>query len=490
MPEAKRATWGIFSTHSAAFATYGMQGFYVAGSNDGDRWTVIHGNPEFIYPSTTTYKFGRSTLTNIPVAFERPGNYRFYRFYFYCTNAVVYNLQLFETGGDRINRITSESQPSTYYIGGNLAVHAAANYAPVDPNYPKGFQAFYVMKHELTQAAWVDFLNCLSWDQQHRIVTNAVGSAPNAALNNVTPATVEGINIFQYQYPNNDYDVFANRPGIHRMNIRIRSRGIDGPAVFGIGQRVSQTIEDEEGNLVTVADWDWNHEIWGGNLPMFNLAWTDITAYLDWACLRPMTELEYEKACRGDQGRVGEEYAWGKPFLPSRAAAVEHRNTPIENPLPAVANYAQVEGGNIAAHTAVIAAYWPVRAGSFAKEETTREEAGASYWGILNLSDNVPERVINISTPLGRAYTGGHGDGNLTAIGLSNVPDWPSQNVALALNNAQALGTGYRGIAVTSTSIQIIRTVSYRGEIDAANYNQNHRDLWTGLRGVRTAPKD
>ena len=30
-----------------------------------------------------------------------------------------------------------------------------------------------------------------------------------------------------------------------------------------------------------------------------HISWSDMSAYLDWSGLRPMTELEYEKACRG-----------------------------------------------------------------------------------------------------------------------------------------------------------------------------------------------
>lgn len=38
--------------------------------------------------------------------------------------------------------------------------------------------------------------------------------------------------------------------------------------------------------------------------------WDDLLSYLDWAALRPMTELEYEKACRGPIMTPGE-FAWG-----------------------------------------------------------------------------------------------------------------------------------------------------------------------------------
>lgn len=34
-------------------------------------------------------------------------------------------------------------------------------------------------------------------------------------------------------------------------------------------------------------------------------------AYLNWSGLRPMTELEYEKSCRGERAAFANEMAWG-----------------------------------------------------------------------------------------------------------------------------------------------------------------------------------
>ena len=48
------------------------------------------------------------------------------------------------------------------------------------------------------------------------------------------------------------------------------------------------------------------------------LNWQDLAAYLDWTGLRPMTELEFEKACRGPLIPVANEYAWGPPLFVAR----------------------------------------------------------------------------------------------------------------------------------------------------------------------------
>jgi len=51
------------------------------------------------------------------------------------------------------------------------------------------------------------------------------------------------------------------------------------------------------------------------------LSWRDGLAYADWAGLRPMTELEYEKICRGPES-AGIEFAWGNFTYITAAVAI------------------------------------------------------------------------------------------------------------------------------------------------------------------------
>jgi formylglycine-generating enzyme required for sulfatase activity len=351
---------------------------------------------------------------------------------------------------------------------------AESGWAAASANWPRGTGAFYVMKHEVTQAAWVDFLNSLTSQQQLRLSPINVATATAGAV-----------------FP----------PATSRMNVRVRkSQTANAPAVFGIS--LTGGSGDEH----------WDHENNGGNLPMFNLAWTDISAYLDWSGLRPMTEMEFVKAARGPLPFVLNEFAWGDATTGVRNTELENADKPNEVPKTANARFAHPTGTTVAtAHSAAIAAHWPIRVGAFAGPETTRVQAGASFWGVMNMSDNVPERVITLHTADGRAFAGwnnaGHGDGNLTSLGFSNVATWPGQEAPLIHSTGAgaafgaegvaattAIGTGYSGLNVLpgGNSLSAFVVANAQGllgsSIDVRTRNDdNRRDLWTGFRGVRSA---
>jgi hypothetical protein len=94
------------------------------------------------------------------------------------------------------------------------------------------------------------------------------------------------------------------------------------------------------------------------------LAWRDALAFSAWAGLRPMTELEFEKACRGPIQPVSDEFAWGT------------------------------------ATTNIVT-------------DSDRARGGASYWGILDLTGNLVENTVAIGRPIGRQFDGAHGEGRV-----------------------------------------------------------------------------
>ena len=118
--------------------------------------------------------------------------------------------------------------------------------------------------------------------------------------------------------------------------------------------------------------------------------------------------------------------------------------------------------------------------GMFADATSNRQAAGASYWGIMEMSGNLWEPVVTIGNSQGRAYTGIHGDGFLSAAGFANCNFWPSRvNSEVLLSD----GMGLRGSAWDgggSTAAVSDRTAGSR--------ILTGRDGTLGCRGVRTMP--
>lgn len=255
--------------------------------------------------------------------------------------------------------VNSENSITVGTTAGNLHYAALAGggdqSGPIPALFPKGYDAFYCMKYEITQSQYTEFLNKL------------------------TPAQ--------------DANRFTNQNG----NLR---HAITGSA----GARTTS-------NPYLACNY---------------LDWADIAAYLDWAALRPMTELEYEKACRGNLPPVADEYAWGTTTL-LQATGISNAGLSNETASNVGANCIY---GN------VFAVSGPMRVGCLGQGMNTRQGVGASYYGIMELSGNLFESLVTVGNATGRAYTGENGDGVLDLGGDANTPNWP---------NTTAVGIGYRG---------------------------------------------
>lgn len=278
---------------------------------------------------------------------------------------------------------------------------------PIPDAFPKGFAAYYCMKYEMSQAQYVAFFNTLTQTQR----TNLDVTGPDGK----------------------NQDTEVNRNGVSW---------------------------DETGNATTTQP----------DVPLTYVNNNILLAYLDWAGLRPMTELEYEKAGRGPAIPVNNEFAWGTANIHATDYAFQNPGTPSErvtNPGVGVGNaiYGDTNGSPSG----------PKRCGILAASAVnpTREETGGSYYGIMELTGNVYERCISVGNPEGRAFTGTHGDGVLLSSGSHNVASWPADNNT---------GFGYRGGSYFNGS-EFIR-LSDRYDAATVLVGANNR---LGFRGVRTA---
>ena len=194
------------------------------------------------------------------------------------------------------------------------------------------------------------------------------------------------------------------------------------------------------------------------------LSWADGAAYSDWAGLRPMTELEFEKACRGTKAAVAGEYAWGSTIVEATTISGAENGTETVN---GNCNYSwgsDFSGGD--------GGRGPLRCGIFAKSGTSRQDAGASYYGVMEMSGNLWERAVTLGNATGRTFTGTHGNGELEGGGNADIEYWPGTN---------ASGAGFRG--GNWGNIATYLPVSYRRD---AAYTSAARNRYFGFRSART----
>ena len=231
-----------------------------------------------------------------------------------------------------------------HYEPGEVPQYRGDARGPIPAAFPKGVRGFYVMKYELRQGAYADFLNAL-------------------------PRELRGE--------------------------RVHFRG-------ELEERESCSLGLVGGRWIAAAP----------SRPANFLSWEDSLAWLDWMGLRPMTELEFEKAARGPSRPLTLDFPWG---------------TDSREPLERLVQ--------------------PLRDLAFASAEdeltltdATRSQHGASYYWVMDLSGSLWERVVSAGHPRGRAFEGSHGDGVLDGARATNA-DWPRESE----DGRAAPGIGYRG---------------------------------------------
>ncbi len=252
----------------------------------------------------------------------------------------------------------------------------------VGTSFPKGYMAFYLMKYEITEGQWVEFFNTLTSAQK--------------TTRDITAATGK----------NSDSTVSRN------------------------------TLSWSSGDATTTRT----------DRACSYLSWMDVVAYADWAALRPMSELEFEKVSRGPLYPVAGEYAWGSSAITAAATiSGTEDGTETITTSNAKANYNSTtfSGGDTSSG--------PLRAGILATSSTTtRILSGGSYYGVMDLSGNVWERAVTVGNSAGRGFAGTHGDGVLTTTasyeGNATNMDWSGLDSTSNIRGITgASGSGLRG---------------------------------------------
>ena len=261
--------------------------------------------------------------------------------------------------------ISGEGAIATLYQrASNGAISAAIN--NLNANYPKGYGGFYVMKYETSQEQYVTFLNTLTRAEQETLLGASFLSA-------LSPG--------RYIFGDTLQPTFRNGiilSGKSSGQPYIFDNNLNGNDVYG---------EDGDGQCVAC------------NYMSLN----DLLAYASWSGLRPMSELEYERACRAPfpQDPLAGEYPWNSNSGLSRVTSITAGGRAAEiagNTSCNVNSGSGLTGSN----------QGPVRCGLFARTTSTQVTAGATYWGVMEMAGNVRELVAGVShTSLSRTTNGG-----------------------------------------------------------------------------------
>jgi formylglycine-generating enzyme required for sulfatase activity len=316
--------------------------------------------------------------------------------------------------------------------------------------FPKGYAAFYCMKVEVTMAMYVEYLNMQPYARQ------AV-SVP------VKPSLQAGTLAMDGSHHSPRPGVFIQAPGTPDSMVPLQvaretfvmSGTVTKPGTAAVFKTTMPFV------------------------PCHFMPCQGARGFAAWSGLRPMTELEFEKACRGPVKPVADEYPWGTTGIAGTAPASGKYALTNFNQVTESISWVGEKGPDATRGNAFfagnnVALGGPTRVGIFATPESDRVTAGATYWGILDMAGSVGEKAVPVGEAVARGFSGEHGEGGAAPWG----------GIGLGQRGG-GYPLGFGGHSHAWGRVDLFRISS---RANSRNYLNSSGDIFDGTRCVRTAP--
>jgi hypothetical protein len=315
--------------------------------------------------------------------------------------------------------------------------------------FPKGYAAFYCMKCEVTMAMYVEYLN-MQPNARQAVSVTAKLSMPGGTL---------AMNNNSHNSPR--AGVFIQAPGTPDSMVPLQVAR----ETFVMSGTVTQPG--------TAAVFKTTMPF----VPCHYMPCQGARGFAAWSGLRPMTELEYEKACRGPVKPVADEFPWGTTGIVGKAPAVGKYALTNFNQVTESISWVGENGPDATRGNAFFAGNnaalgWPTRVGIFATPESDRVTAGATYWGILDMASSLAEKAVPVGEAVSRSFSGEHGEGGAAPWGGIGLGE-------------RGGGSPFGGHFPNWGRLDLFRISS---RANARNFLNSNGDIHDGTRCVRTAP--
>lgn len=385
----------------------------------------------------------------IPLPLDKIGPFRYYRFVLNMQNAAHYaHVRTISMTDKDLQELTDDA----YIIDGagnqiqfdqTLGLNAKEQTlsGSLSASYAVGFEGFYVMKYEISQRQYVDFLNKLTIDEQK---LRTIGGE----LDNLTMG--------DYVYGSGNHKTPVCRNGIVVGALQDNS--------YAFACDLTRGGTNDKG---------YNEENDGLDIACNFLSPKDMLAYAAWSGLRPLSELEYEK-----MGHQTIDSLTGKvPVFPARGYAWGNINAnfPGGNSIFSPGeNKERLSSANVNAGGVVSG---PVRVGSFSNGTSgVAQSSGASFYGVMELSGNLAEIYYRAEPGKTVLYQEliSHGSGVLTGGEMPTAlrTYWGNPDVG---NGTYGQSLILRGGSFASSKTERTR-FSDRGEENGYSNDLNRKD--------------